>query len=190
MSQKTRPTAGIQKARTLALKGNGYVDLKYGNEAALAETHRSSPEYKTMRKVSAEHNLWGKVLPEVVLMKAIVPEAFIHKGTPASGQKQGEDDAFVVISEYTSPDASMEKLVDEIRKLTKASWQEANVLSYYPITQKDNTSSTILVFEQYPSEDDYQAVTKKQESLRSNVANLAANSKSTTWTNRIGYVGK
>lgn len=28
MSQKTRPTAGIQKARTLALKGNGYVDLK------------------------------------------------------------------------------------------------------------------------------------------------------------------
>lgn len=119
-----------------------------------------------MRKVSAEHNLWGKVLPEVVLMKAIVPEAFIHKGTPASGQKQGEDDAFVVISEYTSPDASMEKLVDEIRKLTKASWQEANVLSYYPITQKDNTSSTILVFEQYPSEDDYQAVTKKRESLR------------------------
>lgn len=132
---------------------------RYENEKALVETHRSSAEYKMMRKCLAEERFYGDVLPEIAFHEPFGKGGFLSNDNSGPEKIRDVPNTFIVISKYTAASNGISTLAPIMEKAAEISRNQEGLLSYYPIVRKDGGDSVVTVFERYASEEAYKCAT-------------------------------
>lgn len=130
------------------------------------EKHRSSPEYRSMRKSLADERFYGDNPPEVAFLAPLGKRGFVTKDQESVESFHNMPEAFVAISKYTPGRADASQLAAVLDRATDVYWRDSDALSYFPMVRKDGKDLTITVFERYRSGDAYKRVLRRHASLR------------------------
>lgn len=143
------------------------IDLgRYENESALADIHRSTPEYKAMRKGVVDEELYDTKTRILIFQEPAISSGFLTKDDE-SMVFSATVQPYVVVTKYTtSSDRDTDELMGKLSNVADACRQEKEVLTFFPMKRLDEVDTEITVFERYTSEDGYKAVSERLESFR------------------------
>lgn len=139
----------------------------YENESALADVHRSTPEYKTMRKTTEDEQLYDTKNRVLIFQEPALADGFLTKDNE-SMVFSATIQPYVIVTSYTTGSTQdTDILLKELSKIADASRREEAVLTYFPMKRVDGVYTEIIVFERYTSQDGYGMVMERLKATRS-----------------------
>ncbi|CAM1510706.1 Fc.00g010410.m01.CDS01 [Cosmosporella sp. VM-42] len=132
----------------------------YENEAALAEVHRSSQEYKAMRTAVVGENLFMLNSP-LIFSQPAADWGFLNLSGEPMIYFATAKEALVLVTTYTTKNhETTATLLDKLSKISDTMRQQDGVFAYYPVRRLDNVETEITIFQGYKSVHAYRHVTR------------------------------
>ena len=139
---------------------------RYENEQALSETHRSSPEYKTMRKTVEDEQLYDTKNRILIFQEPATDTGFLTKENESVMLFSEAKDVFVFVLHLKTADPEATKtLVENLSKVASAFKADKDVLSFFPMTRIDDVKTEVTVFERFTSLAEFQRIWKEYDHL-------------------------
>ncbi|KAF2467910.1 uncharacterized protein BDR25DRAFT_316526 [Lindgomyces ingoldianus] len=139
----------------------------YADELALTQAHRSSPEYKRMRSVGVEEQLFVHPTALIFLEPACANGFLAREVADVQFKHSQTNSNLIVVRRYITKHYEETKvLLEELNLLARKCREMEHVLTFMPLKRKDGVATEVSVLERYTSQEKYEQTQISLEELR------------------------